>query len=72
MDKILGRTRLLYVIAALAHALLTECYLTEERKSGRTKPFANFGVFHDNLVTRLSSIRQTSEGSRCNVFQENC
>jgi hypothetical protein len=53
-----GWTRLLY-FPSLAHPTLIEHFFPQKKgNQAETKPFTNFSVFHDNLITRLKALSQ--------------
>jgi chromosome segregation ATPase len=58
MDKILGVDKTPVSPALFGFRPLT--YRSAQKKAGQaeTKPFTNFAVFHDNLITRLKALSQ--------------
>jgi hypothetical protein len=62
MEKILGvdkvPVRFFLHLFMLTNPLLAISVLQKKGGSGETKPFTNFSVFHDNLITRLKALSQ--------------
>ena len=50
--------RLLYVALVILSVGLPDLFVKRKGSAAETKPFTNFSVFHDNLITRLKAVSQ--------------
>ncbi|KAF9447240.1 hypothetical protein P691DRAFT_131442 [Macrolepiota fuliginosa MF-IS2] len=57
-DQLTERNTLLLTIYQYMDKILGVDKVTKKGNAGETKPFTNFSVFHDNLITRLKALSQ--------------